>query len=105
MSDDDNRISLDGRCDSPLVVTLRDGECIEGVANPAVTARDDFELAVEWIVSGDCAHPMDADDWLQNIRASRYQELDLANVLSCDSAKLNLGRSDRRKAAAEHKRD
>src|SRR5678815_476938 len=102
MGDDEDRVSLDWRCNSPLSVTLSDSECIERVANTAVTASDDFDLAVQRIVCGDHAHHMHSEDWFQNIRAFRDQDLDFADVLPCDSAKLNFGRPLRGSAAAKH---
>ena len=72
MGDDENRVSQDRRRNGPSAVMLRDGECIERVADTRIVASDDLDFAVEWVVFGDRAHRMNADDWLQNIRALRH---------------------------------
>jgi hypothetical protein len=46
MGDDENRVSLDRRRNSPPAVTLSNGECIEGIADTAITTSDDFDLSV-----------------------------------------------------------
>lgn len=86
-------------------MTLSNGECIERVADMAITASDDFDSFGSgriWRSDGD--HSIHSEYWLQNIPTLRHQELDLANVLSRDTAKLNLGRARRRNTTAEHER-
>ena len=83
---------------------LGNGERIESVADAAVTTSDDFDLSVQRRIFGDGAHHMHSYNWFQNIRALSHQKLNLADVLSCDSAELNIRRAARYNTPVEHER-
>jgi hypothetical protein len=101
MAGDDDPFSLDSRRNSPPAVALGNGESIGCVADMALTTSDDADLSVSRRICGNRGHQIHAEHWLQNIRALRHQELDVANVLSCDAAKPNFPRAGRRNAAAD----
>ncbi len=102
---DDNTVTVDRRCNPPFTTALRNGECVRGVPGRAHLAQiDDHYLSVLRHMWGNCGHQIHSKHGFQNVCAPRHQKLNLANVLSCNSAEVNIGHARRRNATGEHKR-